>query len=238
LLFTAMHPTLRHVLLQRIASVLVVALLGCTDGVPVDVNVGPVSFDVDVARISLPANLQGSGVVARVPCLPGNQCLSLGVGAPVLRCIAGACDPDPVAIDLAAMNAIDLGTYSAQLGVLGDAIRTISVTEMTWQVVATGLRVPVASVEIFWGPETASGISSDGVRRLGRIPTIAGSSSGSVALDMAGNAGLSSHLLRVSRRFRLFTRAAVDLSPGGPLPAGRASIQVRMRVRAETGLTS
>ena len=107
-------------------------------------------------------------------------------------------------------------------------VMAISLSSMSWQASAAGLRVPVGPIEVYWGPEAASGITSDGVRRLGTFPVIrfdaAGSARGDVALDAAGNAALSGHLLSVSRRFRFFARATVDLSPGAPLPAGRASM--------------
>lgn len=213
-------------------------LAGCSDDVPLDLAVGPVGFEVDASRITLPTALQSSGAVARVPCSAALACPNLGAGSPSLQCVSGACDPAPFAFDLGVMNAIDLSAYSSVLTTLGDNVRQIAITQMSWQAAAMGLRVPVGPVEVYWGPESASGIASDGVRRLGRIPTLAfsatGTAAGNVELDAAGNAALSDHFLHTSRRFRLFARATVDLSPGGPLPAGRASIQVRMNVRVET----
>ena len=217
---------------------IVFGLAACSDDVPLDLSVGPVGFDVDASRITLPATLQSSGTVARVPCSSALPCPNLGAGAPTLQCVASACDPGPFAFDLGVMNAIDLSAYSSVVATLSDNVRQITITQMSWQAAAMGLRVPVGPVEVYWGPESASGIASDGVRRLGRIPTLAfsaaGTASGNVELDAAGNAALSTHFLHTSRRFRLFARATVDLAPGGPLPAGRASIQVRMNVRVET----
>lgn len=213
---------------------------GCSGGVPIDVAVGPVGFDVDTARIAIPAMYQSSGSFARLACGASARCPSLGTGAPALRCASGVCDPDPFTFDLGVMNAIDLGAYSPQLAAVSGNVDSITVTQMSWQAAAAGLRVTVGPVDLFWGPESASGVGSDGVRHLGRLPVLqfpaSGTASGDVALDADGNAALSEHLLRVSRRFRVFARAAVDLRPGGPLPAGRASIQVRMTVRAETRL--
>ncbi len=215
------------------------ALGACSGGVPIDFSVGPLSFDVDASRIVVPASLQASGVVARVPCGAAAPCPAPATGL-TLRCVDGSCDPDPVTMDLALSSVIDLSTYSSELASLGNDLSAISLSSMSWQASAAGLRVPVGPIEVYWGPEAASGITSDGVRRLGTFPVIrfdaAGSARGDVALDAAGNAALSGHLLSVSRRFRFFARATVDLSPGAPLPAGRASIQVRLRVHAESKL--
>jgi hypothetical protein len=214
------------------------ALVACSGGVPIDVTVGPLGFDVDVSRFAVPPALQSSGTIARVPCSATAACPP----APglTLRCVSGACDPDPVTADLGISSVVDLSTYSSELGTLGSNLSTVSVTAMSWQASAAGLRVPVGPIDVFWGPESASGITSDGVRRLGTLPVIrfdaAGMASGDVALDAAGGEALSNHLLNTSRRFRFFARATVDLSPGGALPAGRASIQVRMRVHAESRL--
>lgn len=222
-------------LLSRL-SIAAIALVGCSGGVPIDVSVGPLSFDVDVSRIAVPPSLQSSGAITRIACSVSSMCPS----APglALQCVAGACDPDPIAFDLSSV--VDLSTYSSELSTVGANLSSIYVSAMSWQGSTTGLRVPVGPIEVFWGPEAASGVGSDGVRKLGTIPVIrvdaSGMSSGEIALDAAGNAALSNHLLNVSRRFRFFARALVDLAPGGALPAGRASLQVRMRVHAESML--
>lgn len=213
-------------------------MAACADDVPIEVPVGPIGFVVDVSPIAIPATFQQNGRVARVACSASARCPALG--APALRCVAGACDPDPVPIDLAVMTAIDLGAYSSVFAAVSGNVSQVTVTRAAWQAAAMGLRVPVGPVDLFWGPESATGIAADGVRRLGAVAALTfdaqGAAAGDVALDAAGNAALSEHFLRVSRRFRLFARAVVDLTPGGPLPAGRASIQLRLTVRAETRL--
>jgi hypothetical protein len=209
----------------------------CSGAVPIDVSVGPFALDVDASRIVVPANLQASGTFARVACSPSSACPPSPAEL-TLRCVGGACDPEPVAIDLALSSVIDLSSWSAELDAVSHNLSLVSIASMSWQATAAGLRVPVGPIEVFWGPESASGISSDGVRRLGNVPVIrfdaSGIANGDVALDAAGNAALSNHLLSISRRFRVFARASIDLSPGGALPAGRASLQVRMRVHAES----
>ncbi len=207
---------------------------------PIEVPVGPIGFVVDVSPIAIPATFQQNGRVARVACSASARCPALGAGAPALRCVAGACDPDPVPIDLGVAAAVDLGAYSSVFAAVSGNVSQVTVTRAAWQAAAMGLRVPVGPIELFWGPESATGIPADGVRRLGAVPALTfdaqGAAAGDVALDAAGNAALSNHFLHVSRRFRLFARAVVDLTPGGPLPAGRASIQLRLTVRAETRL--
>lgn len=228
-------PSLRPWIL---GAALVSALGACSGSIPIDVTVGPVGFSVDASRIAIPASFQSSGLIARVPCASTAQCPSLGASAPTLACVGGACDPAPFTFDLGLMSVVDLAAYSSRLGVVGDGVQSITITRMTWEAAAAGLRGAVGPVDVYWGPETATGISSDGVQRLARIATLqfssTGTASGDAQVDAAGNTGLSNHLLRVSRRFRFFARASVDLSPGGPLPAGRATIDVRMRLRAET----
>jgi len=216
------------------------AAAACADDVPIEVPVGPIGFVVDVSPIAIPATFQQNGRVARVACSASARCPALGAGAPALRCVAGACDPDPVPIDLGVTAAVDLGAYSSVFAAVSGNVSQVTVTRAAWQAAAMGLRIPVGTIELFWGPESATGIPADGVRRLGAVPALTfdaqGAAAGDVALDAAGNAALSNHFLHVSRRFRLFARAVVDLTPGGPLPAGRASIQLRLTVRAETRL--
>ncbi len=226
--------------LPSLPLALALGLGACSDEVPLEFSVGPVGFVVDASRISLPANLQTSGRVARIPCTTQAMCPPLGASLPTLRCAAGACDPAPYAFDLGVMDAVDLGTYSPQLSVVASNIQSITVTQMSWQAAAMGLTVPVGPVDLYWGPESATGIGDGGVRLLGRVASLAfssaGTASGDVALDAGGNAAFSDHVLRVSRRFRIFARATVDLAPGGALPAGRATLQLRMSVRASTRL--
>jgi hypothetical protein len=212
--------------------------MACADDVPIEVPVGPLGFVVDVSPIAVPATFQQNGRIARAACSASVRCPT---AAPLtLRCVAGACDPDPIPIDLGVMAAIDLGAYSSVLAAVSSNVSQVTVSRAAWQAAAMGLRVPVGPIELFWGPESATGIAADGVRRLGTVPVLAfdaqGAAAGDVALDAAGNAALSDHFLRVSRRFRLFARALVDLTPGGEVPAGRASIQLRLTVRAETRL--
>lgn len=216
----------------------VLVSVGCADDVPVEVPVGPLTFAVDVASIAVPAPLRNQGSIASVPCSASVPC---PMTAPfTLRCVGGVCDPDPVPIELGVMDPIDLGAWSSALATVGTNVRQITVARAQWQAVAMGLRTPVGPIELYWGPESASGIAADGVRRLGTVPTLAfdatGNAGGDVDLDAAGNRALSEYFLRVSRRFRVFARTVVELTPGAPLPAGRASIQLRFVVRAETRL--
>lgn len=212
--------------------------MGCADEVPVEVPVGPLTFAVDVASIVVPPALRHEGAIGRVACSTGARC---PMASPLtLRCVEGVCDPDPVPIELGVMEPIDLGAWSSVFASVSSNVRQITVSRAQWQAVAMGLRTPVGPIELYWGPESASGIMADGVRRLGTVPRLmfdaSGGASGDVELDAAGNGALSEYFLRVSRRFRVFVRTSVELSPGAPLPAGRASIQLRLIVRAETRL--
>ena len=80
---------------------------------------------------------------------------------------------------------------------------------------------------------------------LGRYPMTSSLLCWAVIWELVGRLGLIQLLPPLSQVLgamgevvstATFARAAVDLAPGAPLPAGRASIQLRLTVRAETRL--
>jgi len=208
---------------------------GCGDAVPIDANLGPFTYEVDLARISLPEGWRAGASLPGLACSPSMACPSLGPGAPAVRCTTNLCDPDPFTFDLSAPNVIDLASAVPGLDALSGSVDRVQITSLRYAVGGPAVSVPIGPVELYWGPESASGISSDGVHLVARIPVLrvesSGAVNGSVAPIGPGAEALSVHLTRTSTRFRLFARAAVDLAPRGPLPAGRASVSVQLSVR-------
>lgn len=208
---------------------------GCGDALPLDANLGPFVYEVDLARITLPEAWRSGSTLAALPCQSPNQCPALGPGAPTLRCTAGLCDPDPYAFELSMPEAIDLSTSVPGLDALGGSLQSVTITTVRYAGRSSSASVSVGPTDLYWGPESASGIGSDGVRLLARIPVLrvdrTGALDGTVTPTADGAAALSQHLTRTSRRFRIFARASVDLAPRGPLPAGRASVSVQLSVR-------
>lgn len=216
------------------------ALAGCGDAVPLDTTVGPFAYEVDLARITLPEPWRAGAILPGIACQSAAQCPSLGTSGPTVRCNNNLCDPDPFGFDLALPNAIDLNADVPGLDALGGAVESVTITAVRYAARGAAVSVPVGPVEIYWGPESASGIGSDGVHLLARLPSLrvdtTGSVDGTLAPSAAGAASLSQHLTRTARRFRLFARAAVDLAPRGALPAGRATVSVQLSVRVTSQL--
>ncbi len=228
---------LRPLLHQRrgFALGLLALSVGCGDALPLDANLGPFVYEVDLARITLPEPWRSGTTLAALSCQSPAQCPTLGPGAPALRCTAGLCDPDPFPFDLSMPEAIDLSTSVPGLESLGGSLQSVTITTVRYAGRSASASVAVGPTDLYWGPESASGIGSDGVRLLARVPVLrvdrTGALDGTVSPNPDGAAALSQHLTRTSRRFRIFARAAVDLTPRGALPAGRASVSVQLSVR-------
>lgn len=217
-------------------TALAASLARCGGTIPLDVDVGPVSFDVDAARVTLPPSWRGMSTVPTVACSATLPCDAMA-GALTLRCAASRCDPDPATFDLAAQDAIDLGAYVPQWEAVRGELDTLEVASVRFTAAASGYRGPGPAVDVYWGPASATAIGSDGVRRLGRVPALMldaqGRARGELEADRAGLDAFGAHLLHTSSRFRVFARVAVDLAPGDPLPAGRVAVQLEVTVHAE-----
>ena len=195
--------------------------------------VGPLSFEVSTAELGLPMELRMGSTIASLPCSGMAACPA---GDPVsLTCASGVCDPD----------AVDVTTTIAVIDfneLIPDDFRDIlshvdryDIEEITYEIEQNTLTVNLPEVELHWGPEGAIAVDpAMGVHRLTRMPaTEAGrTGSGMLALEAAGEAALSDHLVDISQQVRFFARTRVDLAPGGPYPQGSLRASASMRVRA------
>lgn len=194
----------------------------------------PFDYEVSANRAEVPEALRdgASGTVRRVPCSDDGACPQLASGEPAVRCVEGACDPEPFVFVLST-DVIDLDMTPA-VQRYGGRVTGIELVDARFVASANGLRNPVGPTELFWGPASAVSIDAQGVHPIGTIPQIALGEAptveDAVALDAAGAAALSDHLVGVSRRFRLFARPRIDVAPAGPLPTGSIRLQVRMVV--------
>lgn len=223
-----------------LASLLVFAAsqsLGCTT--ILDVSLGPYTYDVSSDHVTVPAQLQdtSTNTVRTIPCMTDMDCPPLGAGQPAVHCnAASACDPDPYVFELSTMS-INLA-QNATVARYGDHVTSIAITSAQFDATNRGLSLPVGPTEIFWGPESAVDTTSAGVQHFGTLGVVdvpAGSTlqNQDIALDPAGNQGLSDHLLHVSRVIRLFARPSVDLAPGSPLPTGSLRLDITIQVHIE-----
>lgn len=212
-------------------------IAGCSVPAIADVSVGPFDYTISASRLMVPEAFRDDATmtIRRVPCSDDQSCPQLGADQPTVRCVSGACDPDPFTFVLSS-DLIDLNNHSS-IRRYGDAVTRIEVRSAHFEAVAQGLRNPIGPTEILWGPESAVTIDSPEVHVLGTIPVIdlsmADSTTGEIELNPAGNAALSDYLVRGSRRLRLFARPRVDVFPGSPIPVGSVVLRVQLGVHVE-----
>jgi hypothetical protein len=214
-------------------------LAACNTPTELALFAGPLEVSFSTAQLALPAGLRegtGAGSTLRsIPCgtAPLPACPTIdGADQVVLECVAGVCDPAPKTIVTPLGDVVDLDTSSGDLEGLLSTIDRIEVTRIDATIRTNTLTVATAPVDVYWGPEGATGI--DETRHLALIPAVAAGSTtlGPVVLDPAGVDGLSDHLVGVSRRVRFFGRTRIDLVPGGPFPEGALDMEVLVAVRA------
>lgn len=208
----------------------------CGGTIPLDVDVGPVAFDIDTSRITVPPAWQGMSTVPATACSAAAPCAS-PAGSLTLHCAASRCDPDPVMFDLSPQDPLDVGAYVPQWDVVRAEVDTLQVTALRFDALATSYRGPAPDLDVYWGPASATAIVSDGVRHLGRVAAVRldaqGHARGDLVADRAGLDAFAGHLLHTSSRFRVFARVGIDLAPGDPLPGGRLSVRLEIAVHAE-----
>ena len=225
-----------------IAALLFACVLAsqCSNTAIVDVTIGPLNTTVDSSQVAsmIPAQFINSSTntLAMISCTTDTDCPQLGAGEPAVHCTSSLCTPDPFSFVIAS-SVIDLNT-NATVQMYGSNVTVLQLREVDYTATSQGLTDSVGPSDLYWGPETATSVSSSGVTHLGTIPVIqltAGSTTGSspVTLDATGAAALSSYLLNTSRRFLLFTVPQVSVAPGGPVPSGSVALQVEMQVHIE-----
>jgi hypothetical protein len=217
--------------------VLGAGLMGCSVPAIADVSVGPFLYTVTAARVMIPEALRdpASMSVRQIACREDTDCQQSAGLEPAVRCVASLCDPDPFEFVLSS-DVLDLND-NANIQRYGDRVTRIEVRAGVFEASAQGLRIPVGPTELYWGPDSATSVDSQGVQLLGTVDVIdlssADTTQGAITMDPAGSASLSEHLLRVSRRLRLFARPRIDVAPGGPLPSGAIAVQVQFALHVE-----
>ncbi|MFN7701562.1 MAG: hypothetical protein ACK6CU_17620 [Deltaproteobacteria bacterium] len=204
---------------------------GCDGAVALDLVTGPQTFEITTSAVPVPPELQSGGSIASIPCptgmCPGSDLLPLA-------CVAGTCDPEPLIIAVPVGEVVDFDVLLRGASTVLRFLDAIEVRRVTYVASPNSLNVDVPDIEVFWGPDTAAGLDSPGVARLGVVPGLpAGTAqNGDMSIDGAGAAALSDHVVGGNRRVRFFARTSIDLDPGDPIPAGGATLTVNLTVRA------
>lgn len=221
-------------IVQLVGGVVCLLLVAAceTPTAAVNFRTGPRPFAVRASQFTLPEELRDGTQIREIPCGPMGSCPSSDTVT--ISCDAGMCDPAPTTVSFPVGDVIDFDDLSSELEELFSVIDSIRITDVVYDVEMNTLTVPLGDLEVFWGPEGATGVDSPRVTLLGTVPPlpVGAADSGDVALDSGGNEALSDYLVGTSRRIRLFGRTVVDLEPGGPFPAGELAVSVDISVRA------
>jgi hypothetical protein len=214
---------------------LLLPLAACNNSIVVELQTGAQEFDLETSSLGLPDQLRddtgGAPVVASVDCSMTGICPPAGIA---ISCEGGYCDPDAVLVSVPVGDVVDFDALLSDAGTLLRFVDAIEIVSVAYSVSPNSLTLSLPDVQIFWGPETAVGVTSDGVGLLGTIPTIpaATATDGSMVIDENGSAAMSDFIVHTSRRVRFFAQTSVDLEPGDPFPDGSAHMVVNLRVRA------
>lgn len=217
-------------------------LAACDDTVVVQLQTGPLPFELGTSGLALPDALRDDSgaepVIATVSCGPMGMCPS--TAAVPITCEAGVCDPAPRTLSAPIGDVVDVDVLASEARSLLGRVHTIEVLEASYVIASNSITVDVPEIEVFWGPEGATDVDpAMGVVRLGVVPPIAARSSlpGMLTLDAEGVGALSDYLVGTSRRVRLFARTRIDLVPGGAYPSGGMEMSVDLRVRITGSIT-
>jgi hypothetical protein len=222
-----------------LAATLVTGTVACGP-VYVDVPVSTGEFVVNASGVTVPDPLRdpATNTLRSVPCMTDANCPQVpGVAAPV-RCVANACDPDPIPADVSTV--VDLSS-NEQIRRFGSGLTRVLIARAEYTAASSGFRNAVGPTDLRWGAESVANFDADGAQAFDTLPVIevadGQTAQGEVTLDAAGVAALSDYLATTSLRIRVFARPRIDLAPGGPLPAGQISLQMRLTVRIQGQLT-
>jgi hypothetical protein len=219
------------------ATLLLLGAAACNVPATIEVPLGPFEYTVSASRLMLPDAFRDDSTmtVRTVPCTDDTQCPPLGAGQPAVHCVASACDPDPFTFVLST-DVIDLDTQPT-IQTFGQSITRIELRTASYAATSQGLQNPVGPTELYWAPPSATATDSPGVQHLGTIPLVQLSDGttamGDVQIDADGGAALSDYLLHTAHQLRVFAVPSVDLAPGGPLPVGGVTLDLRFTVHVE-----
>lgn len=219
--------------LHRLAVVgLALAAVSCDGTISVTFQTGPQEFAISTDDLALPVELRDGDQIASAPC-PMGLCPPSDVVT--LTCEGGTCDPSPKTIS-AAGGVVDVEALLEETREVGlRVVDAYEFLEVSYDVTQNSLTVPTEPIEVFWGPDGATGIDPAlGVRPFGTVPSIGAGQTpmGQLQLDAAGVAELSDYLVDSGQRVRFFARTTVDLDPGDPFPEGSLRVSVNATIRA------
>ena len=136
---------------------------------------------------------------------------------------------DPVATTATVhMQDVDLREVMERLSV----VDSIALRGVEYAVVTNTMNVDLPAVEVYWAPVGTASV--DDAVRLGSFPEVRAGETpmARVPLDAVGTAALNDHLESVSRQFRIFLEATIDVDPGDRFPQGAVMANVQFEVRA------
>lgn len=139
----------------------------------------------------------------------------------------GLCDPAATTATIAQQD-IDLREVMERFSI----VDSIALRGVEYAVIGNTLNVDLPAVEVYWAPVGTASI--DGALHLGSFPAVRAGETpmARVPLDATGTAALNDHLEAISRQFRIFLEATVDVEPGDRFPQGAVMANVQFEVRA------
>ena len=232
------------------ALVTVLGVAGCSSlepSVTFQSNTGDVSLNVSSISSgfagSLPTTSGPNGLELQSICCNSSSCPS-SPGCPSdvtaggytiqFQCQASLCDPVPFYVDGTAASVDFSALSSTYLKVLSH----VELKAADYQITQNSLNFAMEPIEIYWGSAGATAWNSAGTHLLGTVPMISAmqTGQGSIALDSAGNAALTSYLAGTSKQVKLFYRTRLDLAPGEPIPGGSVTVRMIFTIKATGSL--
>jgi hypothetical protein len=211
-----------------LVSLVALCMSGCLDA---SVSF-PVTRELEFSSADLPLidgfqEVTPSGIMApSLPCASASTCpMAPGIN---VECNAdGLCDPVPTTATLASQD-IDLREVMERFSI----VNAIALRGVEYAVVGNTLNVDLPAVEVYWAPVGTASIAD--ALHLGSFPAVRAGETpmARVPLDATGTAALNDHLEVVSRQFRIFLEATIDVDPGDRVPQGAVMANVQFEIRA------
>jgi len=207
-----------------------VAVSGCDGTIKIKIETPPdaLHLEINEADLALPPEIADGANVASISCGDAGGCPP-AVGDQEFSCVESVCDPDALLLVLPVGDVIDFEQLNTELRQVAGNITAIHIDFVRYTVLRSDLNVPLAPVELAWGPAQATDFSSPGITSLGRITqwTVGVND---VDLNDSGVDALSDFLVHTSRQVRLFGRTELDLDPGQALPQGAVAADLQIAI--------
>ena len=214
--------------MRSVLTALVVLLAACGGDVSLTFR-SAVDVEVDTNDFDVPAEYQGGGTVAAVPCT--DTCATFA--DVTATCVANVCDPDVLRVTVPVGGVVDISDeVDAAEGTPLASVDSVELLGLEYAVTRNTLGVDLEPVRLFWTTESDSAGEALG-DALAVFPAVPASElpSGEASVDAARNAALTTFFEEGGRRLRFFAEAGTDLAPGGPLPDGRFDVRMLLRLR-------